>query len=66
MNLIEQAMIKYPKARKIAVENASAGIFKLDYAASANIAMDARMYKWTAQTVNAIKWVINQQAKQVR
>ncbi len=59
-------MIKYPKAKRIAVENASSGISRLGYAENANIAMDARMYSWNTQTVSAIKWVITQKGKLVK
>lgn len=62
-DLINQAMFKYPKARQIAVENFSSGYKTLSYEAQANLALDTRLYNWKAPTVAAIKWVINQRAK---
>jgi hypothetical protein len=52
-------MKKFPKARRIAVENFSSGLTVLDMATSMNLSMDTRLYKWNAQTVAAIKYVIN-------
>jgi hypothetical protein len=62
-DLIEAAMLKYPKARRIAVENFSSGYRTMSYEASANLRLDTGLYKWTTTTVAAIKWVINQRAK---
>ena len=58
-HLIETALRKFPKAKRIAVENFSSTADKLDMATSMNLADDARSYKWNAHTVNAIRWVIN-------
>ena len=59
---VEVALAKYPKAKRIAVENATFGISKWDMATAINIDCDTRAYKWNAHTVNAIKWVINHYA----
>jgi hypothetical protein len=59
MNLIDKALAKFPKAKKIAVENFTMGYDKMSMEAYLNLEMDARMYKWNAHTVNAIIWVIN-------
>ena len=61
--IIEQALIKFPKARKIAVENVTMGVTKMDMVFHMNLAADTASYNWNAQTVAAIKWVIGQNAK---
>jgi hypothetical protein len=58
MNLIDKALAKFPKAKKIAVENFTMGYDTMSMEASLNLEMDARMYKWNTHTVNAIIWVI--------
>ena len=63
MTLIEKALLKFPKAKKIAVENFTMGYDTLNMEASTNLDMDARMYKWNTHTVNAIKWTINNKSK---
>lgn len=56
---IEAALKKYPKAKRIAVENfTSNGTAKMDMAASMNLEMDAALYKWNAHTVAAIRMVM--------
>ena len=62
MNLIEQALTKFPKAKRIAVENFTMTADKMDMATSMNLSMDTRMYNWNTHTVNAIRWVITQKA----
>ncbi len=61
MNKIDLALQKYPKARKIAVENFTAGKEGkgLTMADSMNLDMDARAYGWKPDTIKAIKFVIN-------
>ena len=61
---VEKAMAKYPKARKIAVENATFGITKWDMGVAMNIEADTQAYGWKAPTVNAIKMVINNYAEE--
>ena len=58
MNLIDKALAKFPKAKKIAVENFTMGYDTMSMEAYLNLEMDARMYKWNTHTVNAIIWVI--------
>ena len=57
--LIEKALTKFPKAKRIAVENFSMGCSQMDTSTELNLAYDTRLYKWNAHTVNAIRWVIN-------
>lgn len=56
--LIEQALKKFPKAKRIAVENFTMGCDKMDFATEFNLQADTQAYKWNAQTVAAIRWVI--------
>ena len=54
---IEAALDKFPKARRIAVENATMGqddstIFRM------NLAQDRACYNWNAQTMGAINYVM--------
>ena len=60
MNKIELALKKYPKARKIAVENFTYGREGkgMTMADSLNLEMDARAYGWKADTIKAIKFVM--------
>ena len=62
--IIEQALIKYPKAKRIAVVNATAGQ-TLDMAFRMNVEMDRGLYNWNAQTMSAIYWVMNNKAKEI-
>jgi hypothetical protein len=55
---VETALRKFPKARRIAVENFSFGSTKMDFATSMNLSADTAAYKWNAHTVNAIRYVI--------
>jgi len=57
MNIIEQALTKYPKAKKIAVENATMGQ-EMNMAFRMNVEMDRGLYNWNAQTMSAIYWVM--------
>jgi hypothetical protein len=61
---VNLALAKYPKAKKVAVENATFGISKWDLATSMNVAADKACYKWNAHTVSAIKWVIDHYAEE--
>jgi len=59
MEKIEQALKKFPKAKRIAVENfTSMGAGRWDMAAAMNLEADRAAYGWNAHTVNAIKWVM--------
>ena len=56
---IEAALAKYPKAKRIAVENfTSFGAGKWDMAAAMNLEADRACYNWNAHTVAAIKMVM--------
>lgn len=61
MNKIELALAKYPKARKIAVENFTYGKEGkgMTMADCLDLEYDAKCYNWKPDTVKAIKWVIN-------
>ena len=63
-HVLETALRKFPKAKKIAVENFSSTADKLDMATSMNLADDTRAYKWNVHTVNAIRWVINHKVEE--
>ena len=62
--LVEQALKKYPKAKQIAVENATFAQ-EDNMAFRMNLASDALMYRWNQDTVNAIKFVMAGKAKLV-
>jgi hypothetical protein len=53
---ITAALIKYPKARKIAVENVS-GWYRGTWEDSMNLQSDADAYKWNNDTMKAIMFV---------
>jgi len=58
-NKIDLAMAKYPKAKRIAVENfTSFGQGTWDTAAQFNLYQDAHDYKWNFHTIQAIKMVM--------
>ena len=61
-SLVDQALKKFPKARRIPVENFSSGYDKMDMAACMNLEQDRAAYNWHPHVVSAIKWVINQKA----
>lgn len=60
MNKITLALVKYPKARKIAVENFTAGREGkgLSMADCLNLEYDAKCYGWKPDTIKAIKYVM--------
>lgn len=56
---IEDALKKYPKARRIAVENFALGREGRGTEADRlNLERDAALYSWKSDTVNAIKEVL--------
>lgn len=57
---VEKAMTKFPKARRIAVENFTHGKQGkgMTMADHMNLDMDARSYGWKADTIKAIRMVI--------
>ena len=63
LTLVDRALVKYPKAKRIAVANFTSGYNSLTMEASMNLEMDAGLYKWNSQTVAAIRWVLNQKAR---
>jgi hypothetical protein len=64
MNIIEQAMVKFPKAKRIAVENATMGQ-ELNMAFRMNVEMDRGLYNWNSHTMSAIYWVMKNKAKSI-
>lgn len=59
--LLDEAFTRFPKAKRIAVENfTNFGRGKWDMAAALNLAADARVYKWDSSTCKAIYWVMKQ------
>jgi len=64
MNIIEQALAKYPKAKKIAVENATMGQ-EMNVAFRMNVEMDRGLYNWNAQTMSAIYWVMKHKKEMI-
>jgi len=61
MSIIDQALAKFPKAKTIAVENATMG--QTDgIAFRMNLAADARAYGWNRDTLQAIDFVMANKA----
>jgi hypothetical protein len=56
--LILKAIKKFPKAKRIAVENFTMGTDRLDMETSMNLSADTKCYKWNSDTVNAIRYVL--------
>lgn len=63
IDLIKEAIVKYPAAKWLAVENfcISAPDDKMDN--KMNLAMDSKSYKWNSDTVNAIRYVLKAENK---
>jgi hypothetical protein len=61
-SLIDQALKKFPKARRTPVENFSMGYDSMTMEARMNLEMDRAAYNWHPHVVAAITWVINQKA----
>ncbi len=53
--IVQKAFAKYPKARKIAVENVIFG-FQNTMEFRLNWEYDCRCYNWNSDTVKAMKW----------
>jgi hypothetical protein len=53
-DLIEKALVRFPKAKRIAVENFTMGYDSLSSEAQSNLELDARLYNWNKDTINAI------------
>lgn len=60
--IIQAALIKYPKARKIAVENVS-GWYRGTWEDSMNLQNDADAYSWNSDTMKAIMFVYKKASK---
>jgi hypothetical protein len=61
--LIEVALKKYPKAKRIAVENFVMSAPNDPIANSVNLMDDTRSYKWNSDTYLAIKYCLKSQGK---
>lgn len=55
---VELALRKFPKAKRIAVENFTFTADCLDLATAMNLSADTRAYNWNAHTVSAIRFVL--------
>lgn len=55
---IEQALKRFPKAKRIAVENFTWTSNGWDMATAMNLDSDAKAYNWHPHTVAAIAWVL--------
>lgn len=55
---VELALRKFPKAKRIAVENFTFTSDCLDLATSWNLAEDTKAYNWNGHTVSAIRFVL--------
>ena len=60
--IIQAALIKYPKARKIAVENVSYW-YRGTWDDALNLRLDATSYKWNSDTMKAIMFVYKKASK---
>lgn len=60
--IIQAALIKYPKAKKIAVENVSTW-YQGTWEDSMNLQADADAYKWNNDTMKAIMFVYTKAPK---
>jgi len=63
-HLIATALRKFPKAKKIAVENFSMTADKMDMGTEMNLSADAASYKWNRDTVEAIRYVIRNKVEE--
>ncbi len=57
-HILETALRKFKKAKRIAVENFTMSADTLDMATEINLSDDTRAYKWNRDTVEAIRYVI--------
>lgn len=57
-NAVDKAMAKYPKARRIAVENFTSSCGDQGMHNALNLQADRKAYNWTQQTVDAIKLAV--------
>lgn len=61
--LVEAALRRYPKAKRMAVENFCFSAPSNKVENKANLAADARSYPWNNDTINAIKMVLRAEGK---
>lgn len=61
--LVTIALAKYPKAKRMAVENFCFSAPDDKIANKVNLAADAKSYPWNSDTVNAIKTVLKAEGK---
>jgi hypothetical protein len=58
--IIEKTLEKHPKAKRIAVENFLMSSVGYDYDSQIrNLYLDASLYRWNTQTINAIRQGLN-------
>lgn len=57
-NVIDMALEKFPEAKKIAVQNFVWSAPADHKANKANLTMDARLYNWNTDTVQAIRYAL--------
>ena len=62
-DLIDSALRKFPRAKKMAVENFCWSAPDDKFANRANLQMDTRLYNWNRDTVKAIEYVLSWQNK---
>jgi hypothetical protein len=60
---IQVAMKKFPKAKRIAVENFCWSAPDDKFANRVNLGEDTRMYSWNSHTVSAIEYVLGKEGK---
>ena len=61
--LVDAALVKYPRAKRMAVENFCFSAPDDKVANKTNLAADASSYPWNSDTVNAIKSVLKAENK---
>jgi len=60
MDVIEKALIRFPKAKRIAVENFTMSCDSFTKIAEYNLVQDSIAYKWNKDTIHAIISVLNE------
>lgn len=63
LKLVMESFAKFPKAKKLAVENFCFSAPTDRFANSSNLSQDARAYKWNSDTVKAIRYVLKAENK---
>ena len=61
--LVDNALVKFPKAKRIAVENFCFSASDDKTTNQWNLTEDARMYAWNAHTTGAIRTVLRTENK---